>query len=121
MAILVDSPVAEGDDRDWVALAELPVDRRNRAHHVRAWFEFHDDCAGLVLRGRLRDEALAGVVVERATDLVLVRDAGDPELVSIKHREANRGGTAAWTWSALEKDRVLTDLHSKWLLFDKRA
>ncbi|WP_433294345.1 hypothetical protein ACQP2F_32860 [Actinoplanes sp. CA-030573] len=116
-----DHPVADSDARGWEALAALPVDRGNPAPQVRAWFQFQDDCAALVLLGHLGDEELAGVIVERATDLILVPKAGAPELVSIKHREANRGGTAAWTWSALEKDRVLADLYGKWLLYDKRA
>ena len=102
----------EGAHLGWDKLARLPVDGGNPAPKVRAWFQFQDDCAALVLLGHLADDALAGVVIERATDMILVRTDGDPELVSIKHREANRGGSAAWTWSALEQDRVLVDLHA---------
>ncbi|GLY99836.1 ATP-binding protein [Actinoplanes sp. NBRC 103695] len=111
----------EGDHLGWGELGRLPVDGGNPAPKVRAWFQFQDDCAALVLLGHLADDALAGVVIERATDLILIRTDGDPELVSIKHREPNRGGSVAWTWSALEQDRVLSDLHAKWLLYGKRA
>ncbi len=105
----------------WAELTDMPIDRGNPAPKVRAWFQFQDDCAALVLLGHVADDTLAGVVIERATDLILVRTNGDPELVSIKHREPNRGGSASWTWSALEQDRVLSDLHAKWLLYGKRA
>ncbi|GIE36078.1 hypothetical protein Ait01nite_091230 [Actinoplanes italicus] len=75
----------------------------------------------MVLLGHLGDAALEAVVIERATDLILVPTVGDPELVSIKHRESNRSGTVAWTWAALQKDNVLTDLHAKWLMYEKKA
>ncbi|WP_169734256.1 tetratricopeptide repeat protein [Hamadaea tsunoensis] len=97
------------------------MDHGNPAPQVRANFQYQDDCAALVLLGHLGADDLDGVIVERATDLILVRLDGGLELVSIKHREANRSGAAAWSWSALAKDRVLMDLHSKWLMYDKQA
>ena len=81
-------------------LVSLPVSSQNSATRVRGWQQYQDDCAALVLLGRLGSDDLDGVVIERSTDLVLVSGDDDPELVSIKHREANRSGTAGWSWTA---------------------
>ncbi|WP_333737944.1 tetratricopeptide repeat protein [Streptomyces sp. IBSBF 2806] len=57
---------------------------------------------------------LEGVLIEHSTDVIVLPISGMPELVSIKHREANRSGDASWSWSALRKDSVLKDLYDAW-------
>jgi tetratricopeptide (TPR) repeat protein len=102
-------------------LAALPIDGQNSAPRTRAWLQYQDDCAAMVLLGHLGGEGLDGVVIERSTDLVLIPADGDPELVSIKHREANRSGTAGWSWTAMAKDRVLHHLYEQWIAHGKRC
>jgi hypothetical protein len=95
-------------------LAHTPEDGTNRGPQSRGWFTYQDECAALVLLGSLSDPDLEAVVVERSTDLILLNRAGPDELVSVKHREPNRSGANAWTWTALKQQDVLTHLYAAW-------
>ncbi|MBR7833260.1 ATP-binding protein [Actinospica durhamensis] len=93
----------------------IPEDLRNAGPRSRAGFTYQDECAALALLGHLGHRDLEGIVVERSTDLILLpREPARPELVSVKHREANQSSDSRWGWSDLKKERVLADLHAKW-------
>jgi tetratricopeptide (TPR) repeat protein len=95
------------------ALKNIPKDRKNTARETRARFEYQDECIALFVLDHLSDD-LEGVLIEHSTDVIVLPKSGMPELVSIKHREANRSGDASWSWSALRKDSVLKDLYDAW-------
>lgn len=87
---------------------------------TRRRFEYQDHCAALVVLCHFRSgSGLAGILLEHATDLALIPVSGSvepTELVSIKHREPNQSGSAAWTWTALKNERVLDHLLKQWRL-----
>lgn len=64
----------------------------------------------------LASEDVTAVVIEWSTDYIAVLADGDPELVSIKHREPGQG---AWTMGELGKP--LRDLHRVWREMDERC
>lgn len=102
------------------ALKKIPRDRKNTAPETRARFEYQDECIALFVLEHLSDD-LEGVLIEHSTDVVVLPASGMPELVSIKHREANRSGDASWSWSALRKDSVLKDLYDAWCAAERRC
>ncbi|MFF7591101.1 hypothetical protein ACFZCK_26805 [Kitasatospora purpeofusca] len=95
------------------AAGDLPQDRRNTAPQTRARYDYQDECIALTVLRHLASD-LAGILIEYSTDLVLIPDRGQPELVSIKHREPHHRTDSGWTWSALAKDAVLADLFTAW-------
>ncbi|MFF4454303.1 hypothetical protein [Streptomyces goshikiensis] len=108
------SPSPDAGDPILQALRDaLPEDRRNTAPETRARFEYQDECIALLLLEHLADD-LHGVLVEHSTDVILIPRDGLPELVSVKHREPHHRAEPGWTWAALQKDRVLADLHAAW-------
>jgi hypothetical protein len=109
---MVTSPASENDPY-LEATQALPRDQRNTGPETRARFEYQDECVALTLLEHFGAD-LRGVLVEYSTDVILLPQEGPPELVSIKHREPHHKGDPTWTWSALDKDRVLIDLHSAW-------
>ncbi|MFI5746807.1 hypothetical protein [Streptomyces sp. NPDC051644] len=102
------------------ALRNIPRDRKNTAPETRARFEYQDECIALFVLDHLSDD-LEGVLIEHSTDVIVLPTSGMPELVSIKHREANRSGDASWSWSALRKDSVLKDLYDAWCAAERRC
>ncbi|MFJ3420820.1 hypothetical protein ACIPN8_31265 [Streptomyces sp. NPDC086082] len=94
-------------------LRDIPKDGKNTAPATRARFEYQDECIALFILDHLSDD-LEGVLIEHSTDVITLPISGLPELVSIKHREANRSGDSSWSWSALRKDSVLKDLYDAW-------
>ncbi|MFD3553347.1 AAA family ATPase [Streptomyces goshikiensis] len=108
------SPSPDAGDPILQALRALPEDRRNTAPETRARFEYQDECIALLLLEHLADD-LHGVLVEHSTDVILIPRDGLPELVSVKHREPHHRAEPGWTWAALQKDRVLADLHAAWV------
>ena len=54
------------------------------------------------------------VDVELATDVVMWTADHAPEYVSIKSRESQQTGDTGWTWGAIKKQRLLTDLFRHW-------
>ncbi|WP_164495754.1 AAA family ATPase [Streptomyces sp. ADI95-16] len=108
------SPSPDAGDPILRALRTLPRDRRNTAPETRARFEYQDECIALLLLEHLADD-LHGVLVEHSTDVILIPREGLPELVSVKHREPHHRAEPGWTWAALQKDRVLADLHAAWV------
>ncbi|MFE4971837.1 hypothetical protein ACFRAR_06940 [Kitasatospora sp. NPDC056651] len=101
-------------------LERLPEDRANTGPATRARFEYQDECIALTILDHWSD-GLAGVLIEHSTDAVLIPLDAAPELISIKHREPHHGVDSGWTWSALEKDSVLSDLYSAWVATEKRV
>ncbi|MFE3937173.1 AAA family ATPase, partial [Streptomyces goshikiensis] len=108
------SPSPDAGDPILRSLRALPQDRRNTAPETRARFEYQDECIALLLLEHLADD-LHGVLVEHSTDVILIPRDGLPELVSVKHREPHHRAEPGWTWAALQKDRVLADLHAAWV------
>ena len=112
------APTSTGDDADEFGIPEvvyrLPIDDRNTARPTRSRFEYQDECAAWWVLQRLRSEDLLGVVVESPTDFVMLSRSGDPELVSVKHRDPNRSSSVGWTIKALREDRVLVGLYRSW-------
>ncbi|MFF0054919.1 hypothetical protein ACFYRI_11065 [Streptomyces microflavus] len=105
---------ASGENDPYLeATQALPRDQRNTGPETRARFEYQDECVALTLLEHFGGD-LRGVLIEYSTDVILLPREGPAELVSIKHREPHRKGDPAWTWSALDKDRVLSDLYSAW-------
>jgi tetratricopeptide (TPR) repeat protein len=95
--------------------ASIPVDKRNTAPQTRARYRYQDECAAIALLNHLGSEDLEGVLIEHSTDLILLPIQGVPELVSIKHREPNQSGESGWSWQALKRQRVLSDLYNAWV------
>lgn len=107
------SSSSDANDPLFEAVQMLPRDTRNTGPETRARFEYQDECVALTLLDHFGAD-LRGVLIEHSTDLILLPTEGLPELVSIKHREPHHKGDATWTWAAMQKDRVLIDLHSAW-------
>jgi tetratricopeptide (TPR) repeat protein len=101
-----------------VVLDFVPEDVRNTAPETRARYRYQDECAALAILRHLRSEELEGVVIEQATDLMLVPASGIPELVSIKHREPSQSASSGWSSSALRKQQVIEDLYRAWMSAD---
>ena len=92
--------------------AGLYRDPRNTARQTRARFEYQDAC--IVFRcipNLLHGSPVEAVVVEWATDYVLLGRDGGRELVSVKHRDP---GQHDWTFGRLKAENVFRDLHSVW-------
>ncbi|MFJ4862794.1 hypothetical protein [Streptomyces sp. NPDC088748] len=100
-------------DRKSTSAAAITEDTRNTAPQTRARFEYQDECIAHLFLRHLSD-ALQGIYIEYATDATILSTGRAPELVSIKHREPHHSADSGWTWSALGKDCVLTDLHAAW-------
>ena len=91
-------------------------DDRNTARQTRARFEYQDEVVALRCIANLVSGDVTAVIVEWSTDYIAVLAEGDPELVSVKHREP---GTGEWTISGLRP--VLTDLHMVWRQMGERC
>lgn len=94
------------------AFSELYRDVRNTGPQTRARYEYQDACVALRCIENLPSiSPLLGVVVEWATDYVVLAPDEHHELVSVKHREAGQGD---WTYAELKHEKVLHDLHGVW-------
>lgn len=99
------------------AARNLPEDTQNTAPETRARYRYQDECAALAILAHLKSADLEGILIERSTDFILVpkRQADQlPELVSVKHREANQVGDPNWSMNTLKKENVLRHLYSAW-------
>ncbi|MEV7630301.1 hypothetical protein [Actinoplanes sp. NPDC089786] len=95
---------------------DMFFDDRNTARPTRGRFRYQDECVALRCIPNLASEGITAVLVEWSTDYVAVPADGDPELVSVKHREPPLG---AWPLSDLGP--VLADLHRVWRAMDERC
>lgn len=91
-------------------------DERNTARSTRGRFRYQDECVAQRCIANLASGEVTAVVVEWSTDYIAILANGDPELVSVKHRDP---GTGEWTMSSL--GRVLADLHHVWRKMDERC
>ncbi|MDR6317930.1 tetratricopeptide repeat protein [Actinoplanes couchii] len=92
--------------------ADLFRDARNTAPPTRARFEYQDKCVALrCIQNLTGSSPVIGVVLEWATDYVLLTGDGRKELVSVKHREP---GQDDWSYAALKNENVFRDLHDVW-------
>lgn len=86
---------------------------------TRAAFEYQDKCVALTILDRLLSDSVQSVLIEYATDLVVIPGYGSPEIVSIKNRSAHHSASTGWTPSALKKDAVLLELYRYWCACDR--
>jgi hypothetical protein len=91
-------------------------DDRNTARATRGRFRYQDECVALRCIANLASEQLTAVIVEWSADYIAVLPDGDPELVSVKHRDP---GAGEWTMSRLREP--LQDLHRVWQLEGERC
>src|SRR4051794_19201353 len=98
------------------AHVDMFFDDRNTARQTRGRFGYQDEAVALRCIANLLSGDVTVVVVEWSTDYIAVLADGDPELVSIKHREPDRG---AWPTSELVKP--LRDLHRVWREMGERC
>jgi hypothetical protein len=91
-------------------------DDRNTARPTRARFEYQDEVVALRCITNLVSGEVRSVIVEWSTDYIAVLADGDPEVISVKHRDP---GTGDWVPSALRP--VLTDLHMVWREMKERC
>lgn len=99
------------------AARNLPEDTQNTAPQTRARYRYQDECAALAILAHLKSADLEGILIERSTDFILIPNKKAvqlPELVSIKHREANQVGDSNWSMNTLKKENVLRQLYSAW-------
>jgi hypothetical protein len=101
-----------------VAAAEVDMyfDERNTARPTRGRFRYQDECVALRCIANLVSEDVTAVVVEWSTDYIAVLADGDPELVSVKHRDPGQGD-----WPMSELGPVLHDLHHVWREMGERC
>jgi hypothetical protein len=95
---------------------DLWFDPVNTARQTRSWYRYQDECVAYRCIPNLIEGSIDRIVVEWATDYVVIAKDGSVELVSVKHRGAN---TSPWTLGQLARERVLTDLHRVWTHFKK--
>ncbi|MFD8496001.1 hypothetical protein [Amycolatopsis sp. NPDC059657] len=115
------SATAPGDGNVVPATAQsLPVDARNTAPETVARYDYQYECVALTVLQRLSSDDLLGIVVERTTDVAFIPRTGPAELTSIKHLEPNQAVKGGWALHDL-KERVLVDLHEKWLASDQKC
>jgi hypothetical protein len=88
---------------------DMFFDDRNTARPTRGRFRYQDECVALRCVANLLSEEVSAVVVEWSTDYIAILADGDPELVSVKHRDPGQGD---WQMSGLGP--VLRDLHHVW-------
>jgi hypothetical protein len=91
-------------------------DERNTARPTRGRFQYQDECVALRCIANLVSEDVTAVVVEWSTDYIAMLADGDPELVSVKHRDPGQGD-----WSMSELGPVLRDLHHVWREMDEHC
>jgi hypothetical protein len=85
---------------------DLWFDPVNTARQTRSWYRYQDECVAYRCIPNLIEGSIDRIVVEWATDYVVIAKDGSVELVSVKHRGAN---TSPWTLGQLARERVLTD------------
>ncbi|MEN3615796.1 serine/threonine-protein kinase [Plantactinospora sp. ZYX-F-223] len=95
---------------------DLFHDSRNTARPTRARFRYQDECIALRCIPNLLSQGVTAVVVEWSTDYIAVLPDGDPELVSIKHRDPGQGD-----WPISELRKVVRDLHMVWSAMGERC
>lgn len=91
-------------------------DERNTARPTRGRFRYQDECVALRCIANLVSEDVTAVVVEWSTDYIAMLADGDPELVSVKHRDPGQGD-----WPMSELGPVLRDLHHVWREMGERC
>jgi hypothetical protein len=95
---------------------DMFFDDRNTARPTRGRFHYQDQCIALRCVANLVSEEVTAVVVEWSTDYIALLADGEPELVSVKHREPGQGD---WPMGGLGK--ALRDLHRVWREMDERC
>ena len=95
---------------------DMFFDERNTARPTRGRFRYQDECVALRCIANLVSEDVTAVVVEWSTDYIAMLADGDPELVSIKHRDPGQGD-----WPMSELGLVLRDLHHVWRKMGERC
>ncbi|MEU4220884.1 hypothetical protein [Actinoplanes sp. NPDC026623] len=98
------------------ANVDMFFDDRNTARQTRGRFRYQDECVALRCVANLVSEDVTAVVVEWSTDYIALLSDGEPELVSVKHRDP---GTGDWSMSALGS--AVNDLHHVWRAMGERC
>ncbi len=96
------------------ALSGVPADHAQHGARTRGKFDYQDHVTVLLVAETLLAGTLASVLVEYGADLTVEYVDGGRELVSVKSRDPNQRGDLGWSWSAINRQKVLRHLYELW-------